>query len=272
MSQPGDFDPFRRRPGPGDSARKPHDEFPAHDLDAGELDPDGADPAGDDADSSLELSADMLAEDPRPKGFNFERDMSRLPKLSTALVLFLTAVFIWQVASGALQNERAILRAGALQRKAVLAGEWWRIPTSMNLHADFDHLIGNCIGLFLMGLAVEHAFGIAWSAVIYFTAGVLGAIFCLIFEGGTTVGASGAIFGFWGAAISFLYLYRNRLLAKDVRVGFVLLVWAAWTIFTGFLSPNISNWSHVGGLLAGAALALVIPTRLTELRNPAVES
>jgi rhomboid protease GluP len=254
----GDSDPNSREPDPDDSA---YDEI--------DLDESDVDETEELDEPPLELSDDMLAEEPPPRGFDFERDMSRLPKLSTALIVLLTVIFCWELASGALQNERAILRAGALERKAVLAGEWWRIPASMHLHASFDHLVGNCIGLFLMGLAVEHAFGLLGAAAIYFSAGVLGAIFCVIFEGGVTVGASGAIFGFWGAAISFLYLHRHRLLAKDVRAAFVLLVWAAWTIFTGFLSPQISNWSHIGGLLAGAALAMVIPTRIAELRTRA---
>jgi rhomboid protease GluP len=218
------------------------------------------------AEEPLELNDDMLAAAP-PRRFDFERGMSRLPVLTIGLIVVLIVVFIWEVATHALANEAAIMRAGALERKAVQAGEWWRIPASMHLHGSFDHLAGNCFGLFLLGLAIEHAYGFGPAALMYFVAGTAGAVLSLAFEGGPTVGASGAIFGWWGAAVVFYFRYRDRLTPRDTRVGFVLLVWAGWTILTGFLQPEVSNFSHLGGFLAGAGLALLIPTRLTELKT-----
>lgn len=215
----------------------------------------------------LELSADMLAA-PRERRLDFERAMSRFPPLSIGLIVLLFVVFGWELAVGALQDEASIMRAGALERAAVLRGEVWRIPISMHLHGSPDHLIGNCVGLFLMGLAVEHAFGWVAAGLMYAAAGIAGALLSMAFEGGPTVGASGAIFGWWGAAIVFYYRYRRRLLTRDARVGFVLLVWAGWTILSGFLDPHISNFSHLGGLAAGAAVAAFFPTRLTELHEP----
>lgn len=236
--------------------------------------PSRDDSADDDADdvydaeveAPLELGDHMLADPPR-KGLDFERGMSRLPPVTIGLIVLLSLVFFWEVAVGALQSEEKLLRAGALQRKAVLAGEYWRIPTSTLLHASTEHLLGNCLGLYLMGLAVEHAFGSLAAGGIYAAAGVVGAILCIVCEGGTTVGASGAIFGWWGAAIAFYARYRTRLLTRDTRVGFVLLLWAGWTILTGFLNPQISNFSHLGGLLAGAAIAWFCPVRIAELRH-----
>lgn len=220
------------------------------------------------AEPPLELGAHMLADAPK-KGHDFERGMSRVPPLTIGLIVLLTAVFVWELAVGALNDEQALLRAGALNRAAVLRGEVWRIPMSTLLHGNFDHLLSNCLGLFLMGLAVEHAFGATAAGTIYVAAGLIGAAFCVAFEGHTTVGASGAIFGWWGAAIAFYYRHRQRLLTRDARVGFVLLIWAAWTILSGFLSPQISNFSHLGGLLAGAATAWFLPTRIAELRTTA---
>ncbi len=218
-------------------------------------------------DETLELSDDMLAELPAARRFDFERGMSRWPPLTIGLILLLMLIFGWELVSGALRNEAAIMRAGALEKKAVLRGEWWRIPASMHLHGSFEHLAGNCVGLFLLGLAVEHAFGLGPAAVMYFAAGFAGAIASLMFEGGPTVGASGAIFGWWGAAVVFYFRHQKQLMLRDTRVGFVLLVWAGWTIVTGLLNPHISNASHLGGFLAGATIALLTPTRLPELKR-----
>ncbi len=224
---------------------------------------------GDDVDDEpLELTADMLATD-RRRGFDFERDMRSLPPLTFGLVILLTIVFAWELATGALRDEASIMKAGALERAAVLRGEWWRIPASMHLHGGIDHLIGNCVGLFIIGLAVEHAFGATSAAATYFLAGTAGALLSIAFERGPTVGASGAIFGWWGAALAFYFRFRRRLIARDVRVGFVLLIWAGWSFFSGLVSPQVSNFSHLGGLLAGFTIALLLPVRIAELRTPA---
>jgi membrane associated rhomboid family serine protease len=69
------------------------------------------------------------------------------------------------------------------------------------------------------------------------------------------VGASGAIFGLQGAAIVLFRLHRDRLLVRDRRVGFVLLVWAIYTIAGGLMQPFIDNGAHIGGALGGALIA-----------------
>jgi rhomboid protease GluP len=222
-----------------------------------------ADPSDDDPEV-LEFSADMLAPTPR-KGVDFERGMSHLPPLSVTLICLLGLVFAWELTSGALNDKASLIRAGALERQAVLDGQVWRLFTSTLLHGSVDHLVGNCVALFLVGMAVEHAFGSGGAAAIYFCSGIAGACMSVVAETGPTVGASGAIFGWWGAAIVFFYRHRQRLLTRDVRVGSVLLIWAAWTIASGFLNPQISNFSHLGGLVMGASLAMVLPSRLPEL-------
>lgn len=270
------FDPFSpdpRKSSGSTGPRRPMDRAPLpsesrHGDELSEPD-DFFDDEDESEEEALELTADMLAAKPR-RGFDFERDMRSLPPLSTVLVIVLTVVFGWELASGALKNEAAIMRAGALERAAVLRGEWWRIPTSMHLHGDGGHLIGNCVGLFILGMAVEHAFGLWPAAILYFLSGAAGAVLSIMFEGGPTVGASGAIFGWLGAALAFYFRYRQRLISRDVRVGVVLLVWAGWSFFSGLLNPQISNFSHLGGLLAGFATAMLLPTRITALKASAV--
>ena len=75
-------------------------------------------------------------------------------------------MFVWEVSSGALDNEASLLAAGALAHERVFAGELWRLFTAPFLHAGWDHLIGNCIVLYILGMACEHALGAARTALV----------------------------------------------------------------------------------------------------------
>lgn len=202
---------------------------------------------------------DMLVGEPaEPARLDFEQGMSLFPRLTLGLIVLLAGVFAWQLSSGALKDEKAIVAAGALVRQRVAAGEAWRVLTAVLLHGGLEHLIGNCLGLYVMGLACERAFGIARTAVIFLLAGVCGSLLSLAFNTGPSVGASGAVFGVAGAVIVFFYRFRHTVLLRDKRIGFVLLVWAIYKITEGFLEPMVDNWAHLGGLLGGALAACVL--------------
>lgn len=100
----------------------------------------------------------------------------------------------------------------------------------MFLHGGLDHLVGNCIGLYIVGIAAEHAWGLAGTAMIYFGAGLLGAVTSVALHPGPSVGASGAIFGLLGGMIVFFWKYGSDFHVRDKRVGNVLLIWAAYSL------------------------------------------
>jgi rhomboid protease GluP len=181
-------------------------------------------------------------------------------------------VFVWEVSAGAfLDSKGAIesghntnpLLAGALIREQVLAGEWWRMITAMFLHGSPDHLIGNMIALFIVGMACEHAFGSVKTAAIYLGSGLAGSAFSLATGPGPSVGASGAIFGVLMAVVVVLYRNQQYFFLRDKRIGFVLAAWAAWQLVTGFVNPFIDNFAHLGGMTGGAMAALLLKPTLT---------
>ena len=220
--------------------------------------------------ASLSISADMLAPPAKvEKRIDFERGMHYGPPLTLVLVAVCIAVFVWEIGSGALQSTDAIIDAGALWRPAVMEGQAWRAVTAMFLHGGADHLIGNCLVLYVLGMATEHAFGIARAGLIYFVAGLCGAALSLAMTTGPSVGASGAIFGLCGAVIVFLFRFHKVFFVRDKRIGIVLLVWAVWTVATGFLQPEIDNFCHIGGFVGGALAAAILPRRQRpELQRP----
>jgi rhomboid protease GluP len=132
----------------------------------------------------------------------------------------------------------------------------------MFLHGGPDHLIGNMVALFIVGMACEHAFGSAKTAAIYLGSGLLGSVFSLATGPGPSVGASGAIFGVLMAVVVMLYRNQKYFFVRDTRIGFVLAAWAGWQLFTGFLNPFVDNFAHLGGMTGGAIAALLLTPRL----------
>jgi membrane associated rhomboid family serine protease len=80
---------------------------------------------------------------------------------------------------------------------------------------------------------------------------------------GPSVGASGAIFGVLMAVAVMLYRNQKAFYVRDKRIGFVLLVWAGWTLFTGLMDPFVDNFAHLGGMAGGAVAALLLTPTLT---------
>jgi len=214
-------------------------------------------------DQPLLITPDMLAV-PAEEKRDFERGMSYRPRFTLTMILLLTAIFVWQVQSGGLESEAALIASGALTRARVLEGEWWRLFTATFLHGGYDHLIGNCISLYILGMACEHAFGAGGVAAIYVLSGLGGSIVSVLLSRGPSVGASGAIFGLMSAIIVVLTRHSYHFYVRDKRIALVITVWAIYTLVTGFLTPYVDNAAHLGGMLAGMLAAHFTRVRLIE--------
>lgn len=203
------------------------------------------------AEQPLRITPEMVLS----RRVDFERRMRRAPPLTIGLIILLTAIFAGEVARGALTSRAAITAAGALEAGAVAAGEYWRLVSATLLHGGVEHLVGNAVGLFILGMVCEHAFGRAQYLILYAGSAVAGSLLSLLTSAGPSVGASGAIFGLQGAAIVLFRRHRDRLLLRDRRIGAVLLVWAIYSIGGGLVTPYIDNGAHLGGALGGALIA-----------------
>lgn len=199
----------------------------------------------------LRITFDMLLS----RRVDFERRMRRVPPVTVVTLALLAAIFFAEDRMGALASRESIIAMGALARERVVAGEYWRLLTAPWLHGGMEHLVGNGIALYILGMVCEAAFGRAQFVVLYVLSGLAGSIVSVLVSAGPSVGASGAIFGLQGAAIVLLRRERDRLLVRDRRVGFVLLIWAIYTIAGGLTDPFIDNGAHMGGALGGALIA-----------------
>ncbi|HEV2292634.1 MAG TPA: rhomboid family intramembrane serine protease [Tepidisphaeraceae bacterium] len=221
--------------------------------------PPAPDPAP--APEPLALTADMLAPPEAPARIDFERGINHAPLFTLVMIGALIGVFVWQLSTGALDSQAAIVQAGALSRPEVMSGEVWRLVTATFLHGGFDHLLGNCAILYILGMACEHAFGTLRTIAIYAVSGLAGSLLSLGLTQGPAVGASGAIFGLSSAIIVFFYRYHHVFFVRDKRVGFALIVWAVYSVILGFLTPGIDNYAHIGGFTGGAVMGALLPRR-----------
>jgi rhomboid protease GluP len=81
-------------------------------------------------------------------------------------------------------------------------------------------------------------------------------------DGRTSVGASGAVFGAAGGLIAFFARHHSVFRVRDARVATVLVVWAIYQFGLGLLNPFIDNWAHLGGLVGGLLVGLLMDRRL----------
>lgn len=177
--------------------------------------------------------------------------------VTKALLVAIVVPFVFEVALGGPgsllggPSGQVLFDMGAMQPVAVASGQFWRLFTAMFLHAGLFHLGFNAYALWLFGQQVEASFGRSWMVAIFFVTGFLASVTSYAFGpvGSLAVGASGAIFGIFGAFIA--YNYRRRHLATaaaNLRWAMTLILLNA-LLTLGF--REIDWRAHVGGLVAG---------------------
>lgn len=163
--------------------------------------------------------------------------------IAIQIIIFLVMEYV-----GSSTNSKTLIQFGAKFNPLILEGEWWRFLTPMFLHIGFAHLIMNTLALFYIGISVERIYGRMRFLFIYLTAGFGGTLASFLFSPNLSAGASGAIFGCFGALLYFGMIYP-RLFLRTMGVN-VFVVLAINLVF-GFTVPGIDNAGHLGGLVGG---------------------
>jgi membrane associated rhomboid family serine protease len=139
-------------------------------------------------------------------------------------------------------------RHGALLGLAVQYGQWWRIFTAAFLHGSLIHIGVNMWALWIVGRDVERAMGPVRYLLLYVLAALGSGIAVTYFSTNqVTLGASGAIFGLFGALVGIGLSLPPRGMSIVTQTLPVIGVNLAF----GFLVPGISNSGHIGGLVSG---------------------
>ena len=161
------------------------------------------------------------------------------------------------------RGPKLLVKAGALTDQALFDGQSWRLITAMFLHGDGLHLLLNGLALAGLGSLCEAIFGPERLLWIFVLTGVAGGICSSLGGVHMSVGASGALFGWMGAALSFGWRY-GRVLPHDVSemLRRQLLPWEVLNVIVGFLLPFLDWRAHLGGLVAGLVLGATLGNRV----------
>lgn len=157
-------------------------------------------------------------------------------------------IFILMEFAGGSTSTSVLIQFGAKVNWLILHGEWWRLFTPIVIHIGLLHLLMNTLALYYLGTMVEKIYGNFRFLFIYLTAGFFGALASLLFSPSISAGASGAIFGCFGALLYFGIIYPN-LFKRTMGANILILI--AINLLFGFTVPGIDNAGHIGGLIGG---------------------
>ena len=158
-------------------------------------------------------------------------------------------------------NYEVIWNFGQVNGLILYEGYWWQLFTSMFIHVSIVHLAGNMLFLLIFGLRAEEMFSLPEYIGVYVLGGLTGNLLSLVFMplSVPSAGASGAIFGMFGAVIVYIRRSSGQSIIGALIFGFFLLLLSS--------GENVNNLAHIGGLVAGLLIGyLLASTRTPEIR------
>jgi len=134
----------------------------------------------------------------------------------------------------------------------------WQLVTYMFLHADLYHIFFNLFALWIFGQALEQLWGTKRFLMYYFLTGIGAGIIQLFVSSGSTIGASGAVFGI---LLGFGMMYPNRKIMLlfppiPIKAKYFVGFYGALELFNGLTRADsgVAHFAHLGGLLVGFIL------------------
>jgi membrane associated rhomboid family serine protease len=182
------------------------------------------------------------------------------------LVLANVVVFVFEAYRGGWNNPMVLHRVGALEPSIVITQhEYWRLFTALFLHGGFLHLGFNLFALYVLGPPLERSIGTIRFLVCYLgsgiasSAGVVALTKLQLVDEAQVIGASGCIMGIVGAWAGFLLRHHHAPFARErlANIGLIVLIQIAFDLST----PQVSMPAHMGGLVAGFFLGLILAPR-----------
>ena len=183
------------------------------------------------------------------------------------LIVLNVAVWVLMVSRGVdafSPPAEILLHWGGNAASEVQRGQVWRLLTATFVHSGIVHLVMNMLGLWAIGQTAERIYGHRIYLAVYLGSALAGSALSLHFSAQQTVsvGASGAVFGLAGLVLVAVLRHREsmpRLFGKQTQLGIGFFV--LFSLAQGFLQAGVDNAAHVGGLLAGALVACILPLR-----------
>lgn len=149
-------------------------------------------------------------------------------------------------------NYKVILDFGQINNLVLYEAQYYRLLTSMFVHASLAHLAGNMLFLLIFGLRGEEMFSLPEYLLIYFLGGLTGNLLSLVLLplDVPSVGASGAIFAMFGACT----IYARRAVRQSI-IGALIYAFFLLLLSSGL---GVNNFAHIGGLVTGLLVGYVL--------------
>lgn len=179
-----------------------------------------------------------------------ERALFEYGKPFFTYVFMAVQIFMFMLVEvqGGSTNVETLIQFGAKYNPLILAGEWWRFFTPIFLHIGLLHLLMNTLALYYLGTTVERMFGRLRFLWIYLFSGFAGSVASFLFTDNLSAGASGAIFGCFGALL-YIGVMNTQLFFRTIGTNVLFLI--GINLVFGFTVPGIDNAGHIGGLAGG---------------------
>lgn len=153
-----------------------------------------------------------------------------------------------------------LIYLGAKYNPLIREGQYYRLITCGFLHGGLIHVALNMYALYAIGPIVETFIGKFKYIIIYFSSLILSSLFSFIFSEGVSIGASGAIFGLFGACLIIGIKNKSRI-GKGFYQNILSVIIV--NLILGFTISNIDNFAHVGGLIAGIGITFILMKKET---------
>lgn len=180
------------------------------------------------------------------------------------LIVFITLVLIG--VNPVSPSSQELLEFGGSRRLEVLNGEYWRLLSSIFIHAGIMHLFMNLIGLGVSAFLLEKIIHPLGLILMFLTTGIIASSTSVYWNpNSVSVGSSGGIFGLYGLILAFAIfdIFPNDMFGM---VKFVLFLMAGLTLVIGLtgIMGSVDNSAHIGGLVSGVVIGAIISTIFKE--------
>ncbi len=180
------------------------------------------------------------------------------------IIIIVASFFLWQKMESS--DLYKLIDLGAKFNPLIVEGEWWRFITPVFLHSGILHLGMNMIAMYYIGQDVERFYG-KWRYITIFILSLLGgSIASFLLNTNVSIGASGAVFGLFGAVLYICQYYKSFISPVYRRNMFMLI---GFNILFGFLLPGIDQMAHLGGFCVGffTGVALGFPKQSFDFKR-----
>jgi rhomboid protease GluP len=193
--------------------------------------------------------------------------------VTTALIVLNVAVFVvMAIATQSLMDPSSqnLIKWGADYGPLTLNGQWWRLITCMFVHIGVIHLVFNMYVLANIGFFMEAVLGRPSYFALYMVSGLGSSAASLWWHPNTvSAGASGAIFGLYGGLLAFLLLNLGVIPLEALgSLAKGAIIFIGYNVVYSLSQPDVDLAAHVGGLVTGFLVGLVLVVPVVRLASP----